>query len=95
MKVVFGPRARRDMPWFRKYYNVVFPEGRQKASVRIRICVETLKANPLVGHPVDGTNLRQFVISRTPFSLVCRIDADEILVIRVRDQRSGADDELR
>lgn len=87
MKVVFQPSSSADVKWFSRYYRKVFPEGAGKATAALRHVVELLAQNPHIGHPVPDTDIRQFPVPRTSFSLFYRIAADRIDILRLWDQR--------
>jgi plasmid stabilization system protein ParE len=71
----------------RRYYGSVFPEGRRNAGARLRKAVASLEANPYLGHLTDEADVLEFVISRTPFSLLYRIKGDTLEVLRLWDNR--------
>ncbi|MGN6584176.1 MAG: type II toxin-antitoxin system RelE/ParE family toxin [Rhizobiaceae bacterium] len=87
MKIVFLPRAQRDLVWFRRYYERVFPEGAQGAQNQYRRALAILRNNPEIGHPTDEGK-RVFVVLHTPFSFEYRIANSRIEVLRVRDGRA-------
>jgi plasmid stabilization system protein ParE len=87
MKIAFLPEAQRDLVWFRRYYERVFPEGAQRAQSQYRRTLEILRNNPEIGHPTDEGR-RIFVVLRTPFSFEYRIANGRIEILRVRDRRA-------
>lgn len=90
MKIVFLPSTVRDIQWFRHYYQTVFPEGSAKARAQLRAIQTVLAANPYAGHPGDtGLEVRELSIPRTPFTLIYRVTADRIEVLRLWDTRQG------
>ncbi|KKN80947.1 hypothetical protein LCGC14_0325030 [marine sediment metagenome] len=42
MKIVFLPAAVDDLEWFRRYYQQVFPDGAQKATVQYQKAIHLL-----------------------------------------------------
>lgn len=88
MKIVYAEAALTDMGWFRHYYSSVFPEGKGKARDNLLRTEALIAENPFVGHPAaQGPELREFPILRTPFSLLYRVKADRIEILRVLDLR--------
>ena len=87
MRVVYLDSALPDLVWWRRYYTSVFPEGRRNAAKRIRKAVASLEANPYLGHPTDEANVLEFVIARTPFSLLYRVKGGTLEILRLWDNR--------
>ncbi len=88
MRIVFLKSARLDVAWFREYYTGKFPAGQSKAATHLREAKVLLKAYPYAGHPSDTESLRELQVLKTPFMLVYRIQADEIQIVRLWDQRA-------
>lgn len=92
MRIVYLASAVRDIRWFRHYYQNVFPEGNEKARARLRAVQRLLAANPHAGHPCDtGQAVRELTIPRTPFTLIYRVTATQIEVLRLWDTRQGSE----
>ncbi|MCE0506640.1 MULTISPECIES: type II toxin-antitoxin system RelE/ParE family toxin [unclassified Roseivivax] len=90
MKIVFLEDAARDIQWFRYYYVSVFPEGSAKARAHLKAIQQTLAANPYAGHPSElHADLRELSIPRTPFTLIYRVTATRIEILRLWDNRQG------
>ena len=93
MKLTFLPSALNDLLWFRSYYSVVFPEGELKAKQQLAKIGQLLEANPYLGQVGLKEGTRRMVIPKTPFTLIYRVTAEEIEVLRLRDQRQSANDQ--
>lgn len=90
MKIVFLESAAQDIQWFRYYYQSIFPEGSAKARDRLKAIQTTLASNPYIGQPSDTVKtVRAFSIPRTPFTLIYRVTASQIEVLRLWDTRQG------
>ena len=90
MKIVFLESAAQDVQWFRYYYQSIFPEGSAKARDRLKAIQTTLAANPYIGQRSDTVKtVRAFSIPRTPFTLIYRVTASQIEVLRLWDTRQG------
>lgn len=87
MRVVLLDSAREDLIWFRRYYRLVFPEGRREGVRHFDKAVEALGDMPGLGRILDGGH-REMAIARTPFSLVYRLRDNRIEVLRVWDLRA-------
>jgi plasmid stabilization system protein ParE len=79
--------AQDDLKWWRRYYRVVFPQGRKNALRHFEKVVELLLENPYAGRKVEELDLYQFVISNTPFSIVYRLRGETLEIVRVWDMR--------
>jgi plasmid stabilization system protein ParE len=87
VRLRFLPEARRDLAWFRAYYETIFPEGAERARRQYRRTMANLLSNPYIGQPV-GPDARRFPIPRTPFSVIYRVAETELEIFRVLDQRA-------
>ena len=87
MKLRFLSRARRDLVWFRTYYDSIFREGADRARRQYRRTMANILSNPYIGHPA-ANGVCRFPIPRTPFSVIYRVAEEEIEILRVLDQRA-------
>ncbi len=89
MKITFRARALDDLSWWKSYYKTTFTEGAANAKKHYRAASKILSVHPEVGHIIEGfANVRQFQIARTPFSFLYLVENNQIVVLRVLDQRS-------
>lgn len=89
MNLIFLPSTKGDLRWFRRYYSTVFPEGGVGAKAQLLKARQLLLTYPQVGHIIEGeAPMRELPIPRTSFSLVYFIDGQNIVVIRLFDNRS-------
>ncbi|KGF68195.1 hypothetical protein LL06_17875 [Hoeflea sp. BAL378] len=89
MRLVFLASSAPDLRWFKTYYIRAFPEGKAMAEKRFLAVQHLLKANPHIGHPsqkVEGA--REHHVARTPFTVIYRVMADRIEILRILDMRS-------
>ena len=91
MKVVFLASATSGLRWFSLYYRSVFPEGSQSARKQMAIALTVLSENPRIGRRIPETEYREFVVPRTPFTLIYRIGAMHIEILRLWDARANPD----
>jgi plasmid stabilization system protein ParE len=87
LKIVFLASASADLRWFQRYYGDIFPEGRARAGRQLQSAKTVIKQNPMIGHAIETRELREFLIPRTPFSLIYRVTIHRIEVVRVWDAR--------
>jgi toxin ParE1/3/4 len=89
MKILYSENALKDMGWFRRYYSKVFPEGKGSARASLLRTEALIAENPFVGHPTaQGAETREFPVLRTPFSMLYRVKANRIEILRVLDHRA-------
>ncbi len=87
MRIVYLPSTRRDLAWFRHYYDRIFPEGARGAYNRLIAMEKALLDNPWIGRPTHAPDVRRLLIPRTPFLLLYRV-TDHIEILRLLDGRS-------
>lgn len=92
MKVFFLRSAEPSVKWFVRYYASVFPAGALRASDRMEQALERLGANPMIGSALSNRGLREYSITKTPFSLIYRVTDERIEILQLRDQRAQPDD---
>jgi len=96
MQIIFLPKARADLRWFKRYYLEVFPEGRSKAERQYRALMRVLKSNPKIGHPDDEhASVFEYVIPGIPFTVLYRLGPQVIEILRIYDQRSEFSNDRR
>lgn len=88
MKIVYLPRTREDAQWLRRYYGAVFPAGAASARAHLRAAERLVTENPFIGRPTGVQDARELPIGRTPFSLIYRVSADRLEVLRIWDGRA-------
>lgn len=89
MKFVYLKSCKEDLLWMRKYYNQVFPDGKNSASKNFETVRSLLVQHNYLGVEVGfGKNVRKFQIPKTPFSVIYRIQKDRIEVLRILDERA-------
>jgi plasmid stabilization system protein ParE len=89
MKLVFLASARKDLEWFRRYYEKVFPAGIDNGREHYRTAIALLKKHPFAGQPAGEQDVRRLRISQTPFTIGYRIRNGQIEILRIADHRSN------
>lgn len=90
MKIVYLQSAVQDIGWFRPYYKSVFPSGSERAGKQLKSIQALLAENPYIGHPSEGfDDVRELVITKTPFTLIYRVTSQQIEILRLWDNRQG------
>lgn len=91
MQIELSAKVRDDFLWFTRYYAEILPEGRNGAVQRYRHALILLSENPRIGSPEPNrTATRRWIIARTPFTLIYRVDTNRIVILRIHDQRRGS-----
>ncbi|GGE21589.1 hypothetical protein GCM10011390_46170 [Aureimonas endophytica] len=84
MIIVFGPKVVEDLRWFRDYHS----GAAGKAIERYLRALDLLSSFPGLGRPLSDLDAREYVMPKTPFSLIYRVGPDNIEILRVWDQRT-------
>lgn len=87
MQLLYLESARDDLLWMRHYYETVFPEGLVRAQKQFHAIEGLLLSSPFIGHATHHKDVREFSVSKTPFSFIYRPFPDRIEVLRVWDER--------
>jgi len=88
MEIIYLPSTIQDIEWMTHYYETVFPEGRVNMRSHFYATEAILRENSYLGHPIDDIpNTRELRITKTPFSLIYRVTATHIEVLRIWDSR--------
>lgn len=88
MKLVFLPGTKPGLRWFKRYYSVVFREGKENADRHFLAMKKSLVSSPEIGRPVGIRNYRIYMFPKTPFSVIYRIVGDRVEVVGGQDQRA-------
>ena len=86
-KIAYLRSAAGDLDWFLRYYTEIFRAGRANAFLRLAGVERTLAEHPLIGKPTHREGVREFHISRTPFSVIYEPTETRINVLRIWDNR--------
>lgn len=89
MELVYLPSTRDDLVWFRHYYESVFPEGRTRAQQQFHAMEALLRTQPRIGHETHSAGVLEFSMPNIPFSVIYRVSATRIEVLRIWDERQG------
>lgn len=79
-EVLWSPLALARMSEIRAYIVLENPTAAERLTMRIVALVGALQLQPRLGHPMPGTNLRQLIISGTPYTIFYRIRRNHILI---------------
>jgi len=90
MKLEFHPEAEWELIEAAAYYEAKIPGLGERFGVEVRQAIDLLLAQPGMG-VLAGPELRQFVLSRFPYSLIYSVlpDALVILVVAHQSRRPG------
>ena len=88
MRIVYLPAARDDLTWLRRYYTRIFPDGARRAFSNLLAAESMLSEHPAIGRATEYPGVRELLIRGTPFSIIYRVTADEIRILRIWDGRA-------
>ena len=88
MNIRFSEKAKTDLGWFRRYYGQVFPEGGKAARIHFTKALQLIQKHLHAGHSLPEAGLRELSISKTPFSIVYGVFNNELIIVRILDQRA-------
>ena len=88
MQIVFLPEATTSLRWFHRYYSTRFPAGKSNAMIRFQAMKDVLHRNPEIGRPMEGRDVRLYLLPKTPFCVIYRIRSHRIEILSVYDQRN-------
>ena len=90
MEIIYLESALDGIEWMKFYYSNIFAAGKKQARTHIKITEKLLIAHPQIGQVYDAANdIRELMISSTPFSFIYRINENRIEVLRLWDQRGN------
>jgi toxin ParE1/3/4 len=84
MKIVYAPRALRDLNGIGAYLIERNPIGAVNVLGAIKSSVDTLSFFPLIGRLVDNAGHRRVPVLRYPYVIFYRIAGDELLILHIR-----------
>ena len=87
MRITYSGHARSDLLWYDRYYKQVFPEGAQNAHTHYLRAIMLLLRHPQVGQEIDAQGTRAWPVLKTPFSLIYQVKNENIIILRVWDNR--------
>jgi toxin ParE1/3/4 len=88
LNIRFSENAKTDLGWFRRYYGQVFPEGGNTARIHFTNALRLIQQHLQIGYLLQEAGLRELSISKTPFSIIYRVTSNELIIVRVLDQRA-------
>ena len=88
MKLNYTPGFYESLDWFIDYYRDIFPEGRSNGRQSFSAAIENLKSDRVGERAFDHTRrLYELPLTKTPFSLIYRVEKTGIDVLHLRDRR--------
>jgi plasmid stabilization system protein ParE len=90
MQIIYLESSLDDIEWVRFYYRNIFPSGKKEVIRQIKTAEQLLSNYPDIGQSYDDNkNIKELVISRTPFTFIYRIKSEKIEILRLWDQRGN------
>jgi plasmid stabilization system protein ParE len=84
MRVVYAPRALRDLEGIAAYLAERSPRGASSVLAAIKSSIDTLSFFPEIGRLIDDAGHRHMPVLRYPDAIFYPIAGDELLVLHVR-----------
>ena len=85
-QLTFAEPARAEAREARRYYEAISPDLALRFSAALDRVVRRVEADPLLWPPVKG-KIRRALLTRFPYALLYRVEADAIYVLAVMHQR--------
>ena len=84
MKVVYAPRALRDLENIVTYLAEQSPTAAARILTALKSSLTTLSYFPELGRLVDDAGHRRIPVPRHPYLIFYRIAGDEVLILHIR-----------
>ena len=85
-RIRFHELARREFLEARDYYDDLVYRLGEKFVIEVERCLNIIKTNPLA-YPVVKQNVRKAVVIKFPFSILYRLEKDNIYILAVMHQK--------
>lgn len=85
-RIRFHELARRELLEARDYYDDLVYRLGEKFVIEVERCLNIIKTNPL-DYPVVKQNVRKAVVIKFPFSILYRLEKDNIYILAVMHQK--------
>lgn len=84
MKIVFAPRALRDLVEIENYLKERSPAGARNVLAAIRSAIGDLSDFPRIGVPIDGQDRHRLPVLRYPYLVYYRVSDTEVFILHIR-----------
>ena len=84
MKVVYAPRALRDLEAIDAYLAERNPSAAVNVLAAIKSSIDTLSFFPQIGRVIDNAGHRRVPVVRHPYVVFYRISGDDLLILHIR-----------
>ena len=84
MRLVYAPRAIRDLRHIGAYLLKYNTSGARRTLGEIKATLEILAEFPRIGRLIDAAGRRRIPVIRRPYAIYYRIDRDDVLVPHIR-----------
>lgn len=85
-RIRFHELATRELLETRDYYDEMVYSLGEKYVIEVERCLNIIKTNPLA-YPVLKQNVRKAVVIKFPYSILYRIEKDNIYILAVMHQK--------
>lgn len=87
MRVRLSARAVGDLECIRDYLLTSSPQGAENVRSAIDVAISLLGDFPGLGRERSGLGVRGLGVGGYPYTVYYRIDADEVWIVHIRDDR--------
>ena len=84
MKVIFAPRALRDLEAIAAYLAERSPTGQKSVLGAIKASIGDLEQFPRIGIPIDTEGRYRLPVRRYPYLVYYRVAASELFILHIR-----------
>lgn len=84
MKIVYAPRALRDLEGIEKYLFDRSETGRRNVLAAIKHSIGQLKKFPRIGVPINQAGLFRLPVRRYPYLVFYRVTGSTVFILHVR-----------
>lgn len=84
MKIVYAPRALRDLHDIESYLAERSPVGQRNVLAAIKHAIDDLQDFPRIGIPLDAEGRYRLPVRRYPYLAFYRVEVSEIFILHIR-----------
>ena len=79
--------AKKDLEGIKNFYEAINPEAAKKIGAHLKKSFLLLQENPNIGHVTSDYDVFEWHVPRTKYSIPYMIDNNDLIILRVYDER--------
>jgi toxin ParE1/3/4 len=83
LRIIWEPRARRDIEHLRLYISKDKPEAAKRTALHVMEACKVLLTHPGAGRPGQVFDTRELIVAGTPFIVAYRVQGTDIRILAV------------